>query len=126
VHDALEQLAVVNPRLAKVVECRFFAGFDEKQTAEALGTSERTVQRDWATARAWLKKVLGTEGQGHIRLSQRRVETRHAPDGGFPACSAIDRVKGSNPAGAASCRQQSSIPQRPRRAFCRRWSSLPR
>jgi RNA polymerase sigma factor (TIGR02999 family) len=60
VHEALEQLAVVNPRLAKVVECRFFAGYDEKQTAEALGTSERTVQRDWATARAWLKKELGT------------------------------------------------------------------
>lgn len=60
VHDALEQLASVNPRLAKVVECRFFAGYDEAQTAEALGTSERTVQRDWATARAWLKKELGT------------------------------------------------------------------
>jgi RNA polymerase sigma factor (sigma-70 family) len=60
VHDALEQLATVNPRLAKVVECRFFAGYDEQQTAEALGTSERTVQRDWATARAWLKKELGT------------------------------------------------------------------
>lgn len=60
VHEALEVLATANPRLAKVVECRFFAGYDEKQTAEALGTSERTVQRDWATARAWLKKELGS------------------------------------------------------------------
>jgi RNA polymerase sigma factor (sigma-70 family) len=60
VHDALEHLATLNPRLAQVVECRFFAGYDEAQTAEALGTSERTVQRDWATARAWLKKELST------------------------------------------------------------------
>lgn len=58
VHDALETLAQMNPRLAQVVECRFFAGYDEAQTAEALGISERTVQRDWATARAWLKKEL--------------------------------------------------------------------
>ena len=60
VHEALEHLAKLNPRLAQVVECRFFAGYDEAQTAEALGTSERTVQRDWATARAWLKKELHT------------------------------------------------------------------
>lgn len=58
VHEALETLATLNPRLAQVVECRFFAGYDERQTAEALGTSERTVQRDWAMARAWLKKEL--------------------------------------------------------------------
>jgi RNA polymerase sigma factor (TIGR02999 family) len=58
VHEALEHLATLNPRLARVVECRFFAGYDEQQTAEALGISERTVQRDWATARAWLKKEL--------------------------------------------------------------------
>lgn len=58
VHEALERLAAENQRLAQVVECRFFAGYDEVQTAEALGTSERTVQRDWATARAWLKKEL--------------------------------------------------------------------
>jgi len=59
VHEALEGLARLNPRLMRVVECRFFAGYNEKETAEALGTSERTVQRDWATARAWLKKELG-------------------------------------------------------------------
>lgn len=58
VHEALERLAAENPRLARVVECRFFAGYDEAQTAETLNTSERTVQRDWATARAWLKKEL--------------------------------------------------------------------
>lgn len=58
VNDALERLAAFSPRLAQVVECRFFAGYDEAQTAEALGTSARTVQRDWATARSWLAKEL--------------------------------------------------------------------
>jgi RNA polymerase sigma factor (TIGR02999 family) len=58
VHEALEQLAQLNPRLARIVECRFFAGYNEHETAEALSISERTVQRDWATARAWLKKEL--------------------------------------------------------------------
>lgn len=59
VSDALDRLGKLNPRLAQVVECRFFAGYSEIETAEALGTSERSVQRDWATARAWLKKELG-------------------------------------------------------------------
>lgn len=58
VHDALQALAELNPRLAQVVECKFFAGFNEAETAEALGSSERTVQRDWALARAWLKKEI--------------------------------------------------------------------
>ena len=59
VNEALERLAALNPRLVQVVECRFFAGYCDAETAEALGTSERTVQRDWATARAWLKKEMG-------------------------------------------------------------------
>lgn len=58
VHEAMDGLAALNPRLAQVVECRFFAGYDDAQTAEALGLSERTVQRDWALARAWLRKEL--------------------------------------------------------------------
>ena len=58
VHEALESLAKLSPRLARIVECRFFGGYDEALTAEALGLSERTVQRDWATARAWLKREL--------------------------------------------------------------------
>jgi RNA polymerase sigma factor (TIGR02999 family) len=58
VNDALEALAALNPRLARVVECRFFAGYSETETAEALGVSVTTVQRDWATARAWLKREL--------------------------------------------------------------------
>jgi RNA polymerase sigma factor (TIGR02999 family) len=58
VHEALQALAEVNPRLARVVECKFFAGFSEAETAEALGVSERTVQREWALARAWLKREI--------------------------------------------------------------------
>lgn len=55
---ALDRLAALSPRLADIVECRFFAGYSEKETAAALGLSERTVQRDWATARAWLQREL--------------------------------------------------------------------
>jgi RNA polymerase sigma factor (TIGR02999 family) len=52
--EALERLAVINPRLNQVVECRYFGGLTEEETAEALGVTSRTVQRDWAKARAWL------------------------------------------------------------------------
>jgi len=58
VHEALDALAQLNPRLVNIVECRFFAGYSESETAEALGISERTVQREWALARAWLKKEM--------------------------------------------------------------------
>ncbi|HET8762903.1 MAG TPA: ECF-type sigma factor [Gemmatimonadales bacterium] len=53
-HDALDALAVEQPRLAQMVECRFFGGLSAAETAEALGISEATVQRDWRAARAWL------------------------------------------------------------------------
>jgi len=43
--------------------CRFFAGFSEEETAAALDTSVRTVQRDWMRARAWLKEELGGGGE---------------------------------------------------------------
>lgn len=56
--DALERLGQRNPRLPRVVELRFFAGLSEEETAEVLGVTSRTVQRDWATARAWLYKEL--------------------------------------------------------------------
>jgi RNA polymerase sigma factor (TIGR02999 family) len=62
VHEALQRLSALNPRLAGLVECRFFAGYSEPETAEALGVSERTVQRDWTLARAWLRKELGSSG----------------------------------------------------------------
>ncbi|MEM8963217.1 MAG: sigma-70 family RNA polymerase sigma factor [Acidobacteriota bacterium] len=56
--DALNRLAAINERLARVVECRFFAGLSEEETATALGSSLRTVQRDWRRARAWLREAL--------------------------------------------------------------------
>lgn len=56
--DALTRLGARNPRLPRVVELRFFAGLSEEETAEVLGVTARTVQRDWATARAWLYKEL--------------------------------------------------------------------
>ena len=55
---ALERLGARDPRLARVVECRFFAGLSEEETAQALGVSLRTAQRDWMRARAWLKEEL--------------------------------------------------------------------
>jgi len=59
VDRALDGLAELDPRLRTLVECRFFAGYTEAQTAEALGVSERTVRRDWRRARAWLRRELG-------------------------------------------------------------------
>lgn len=58
VNDAVDRLAVVEPRLARVVECRFFGGLSEDETAEALGMTTRTVQRDWAKARMLLRRAL--------------------------------------------------------------------
>ncbi len=58
VDRALEVLSSFNERLTRLVECRFFAGMTEEETAEALGISLRTVQRDWTRAKAWLRKEL--------------------------------------------------------------------
>lgn len=57
-HEALERLAVLDERQAKVVEMRYFAGLGVEEVAEALDISPATVKREWATARAWLKREL--------------------------------------------------------------------
>ena len=57
-NDALGRLAEDSPRLAQVVECRYFAGFNDVETGRALGISERSVRSDWALARAWLHRDL--------------------------------------------------------------------
>lgn len=62
--DALERLSALNPRLAQVVEYRFFGGLLEAEIASVLGTSERTVQRDWRTAKAWLSRELSAPASG--------------------------------------------------------------
>lgn len=61
IHEALQRLAQLDLRLAQVVECRFFAGYDERDTALALGVNERTVRRDWVKARAWLRCDLASD-----------------------------------------------------------------
>lgn len=63
-NEALERLGKLSPRLAQVVECRYFAGYSEAETARALGLTERTVRRDWVKARAWLFRELGPEAGG--------------------------------------------------------------
>ena len=55
---ALEKLGEHRKRLVHVVECRFFAGLSNVETAEALGVSERTVKREWTFARSWLQREL--------------------------------------------------------------------
>jgi RNA polymerase sigma factor (TIGR02999 family) len=59
--EALDRLANASPRAARVVECRFFAGLSLEETAEALTTSRKTVQRDWVQARAWLRKEIAAD-----------------------------------------------------------------
>jgi RNA polymerase sigma factor (TIGR02999 family) len=56
--EALSRLAELDVRLARVVECRYFAGLTEEETAEALGVTARTVRRDWTKARLWLYDQL--------------------------------------------------------------------
>lgn len=58
-NDALDEL---DERQRQVVECRFFGGMEEREIAEALGVTERTVRRDWVKARAWLYRALAERG----------------------------------------------------------------
>ena len=52
--EALDRLGSLDRRLSQVVECRYFGGLTEQETAEAMGVTRRTVQRDWVKARGWL------------------------------------------------------------------------
>jgi RNA polymerase sigma factor (TIGR02999 family) len=56
--EALSELERLSPRQARVVELRYFAGLSVPEAASALGVNARTVDRDWATARAWLRARL--------------------------------------------------------------------
>lgn len=58
VHEALESLAQLEPRLAQVVEMRYFGGMTEVEIGETLGLTERTVRRDWEKARLLLASML--------------------------------------------------------------------
>ena len=59
---ALRRLAALDERLARVVECRYFAGLTDAETALALGVTARTVGRDWVKARGWLYQALRPDG----------------------------------------------------------------
>lgn len=56
--EALDRLAELDSRLSQVVECRFFGGLNEEETAEVVGVDPRTVRRDWVKARNWLSREL--------------------------------------------------------------------
>lgn len=64
VEEALAELEARSPRMARMVECRFFGGMSVAETAEALDTSPRTVEREWTRARAYLRRALDGAGGG--------------------------------------------------------------
>jgi RNA polymerase sigma-70 factor, ECF subfamily len=69
IDDLLSQLAQSDPRMARIVELRFFGGLTNAETADALGINERTVKRDWQVARAWLYSHLrrdNADGTGRM------------------------------------------------------------
>jgi RNA polymerase sigma-70 factor (ECF subfamily) len=57
-HEALNELALIDEQQARIVELRFFGGLTIEETAEVLGISHATVERDWTLARAWLRREL--------------------------------------------------------------------
>ena len=57
-HEALEELAMLDPQQERIVELRFFGGLSIEETAEVLGIGHATVERDWKMARAWLRRKL--------------------------------------------------------------------
>jgi RNA polymerase sigma factor (TIGR02999 family) len=61
--EALDRLDALNPRLRQVVELRYFAGLREREIAETLGVTTRTVERDWVKARLFLRRELVPEGR---------------------------------------------------------------
>jgi RNA polymerase sigma factor (TIGR02999 family) len=61
-NQALERLTLLNERLSRVVECRYFGGLSEEETSEVLGVSVRTVRRDWVKAKGWLYNHLYGDG----------------------------------------------------------------
>jgi RNA polymerase sigma-70 factor, ECF subfamily len=62
-NEALERLAELDARQAKIVELRFFGGLTNEEIAEVMGVSERTVRSDWAHARVWLARTLAESPQ---------------------------------------------------------------
>ena len=57
-HEALEELAILDPQQSRIVELKFFGGLSIEETAEVMGIGHATVERDWKMARAWLRRKL--------------------------------------------------------------------
>ena len=65
-NEALRQLAQEDDRCARVVELMFFGGLSERETADELGISDRTVKREWRYARLWLRRELSNRDQSTV------------------------------------------------------------
>lgn len=63
VDEAVKRLELVDPQQARVVVLRYFTGLSAEETAQALGISPRTVERDWAMAKAWLRAELADQSR---------------------------------------------------------------
>jgi RNA polymerase sigma factor (sigma-70 family) len=61
VHHALQELEKADPRAAQMVELRYFGGYSDKEIAQTLDVTERTVQRDWDKARMLLRVILSAD-----------------------------------------------------------------
>lgn len=62
IDESLQRLEELDPAMSQVVKLRFFAGLTVEQTAQAMGTAPRTVDRHWAAARAWLHRDMSPGG----------------------------------------------------------------
>ena len=69
VHDALDRLAALDPEQARLVELRYFGGLTIEETAAVLGVSPATVKREWAVARAWLRRELSDADDGRSGIA---------------------------------------------------------
>ena len=81
VDEALEKLRQFDPRMCDLINLHIFAGLTIAETAKALGVTPRTINREWAVAKAWLGKELGIDGEtcGMVKFPQGDVaESRRA------------------------------------------------
>ena len=67
--EVLDRLFELDPRQGRIVELRFFAGLDVEDTARVLGLSKRAIEREWAVARDWLRRVWGVWGNAWAVLA---------------------------------------------------------
>jgi RNA polymerase sigma factor (TIGR02999 family) len=80
VHNALDRLARLSPRLAEVVELRYFGGLEHAEIAAATGRSEATIKRDWQRARAWLFHAMrDADSTDAADAAPPRVDAREPP-----------------------------------------------